>query len=266
MRRNLTADHKIHTLHPPSSIIPIVMKSLRELALTRCARNANSFESLGDLPFLLIEPILARASASQLAHLEDQSPHLRDDTSALWHRHVVEKFKSDTLSRVEDESWREVYFRLKREGEEKLESAGARLREKKARLDAEKYAKRIVQIDPDKTPVVGLRKRTGAWGSSTPAKKRKLTAVNGSPPKKRNSIMEKARRDTSMSTLNYATAPPVSARRPLSKFSGLAKAMPTTTKVRREPAPPNDNNIFGRPSEGPRVRRCFECTNGAERK
>jgi hypothetical protein len=139
--------------------------TLRTLALRLCILNANNFISLGDLPFLLVQPILQACSAAQLALLENQSPHLREDTQEFWARHVAERFKRSD-ERHDGEDWRDVYERLKIDEEERLESATARLRAKNGKIKEEKLAKRIVVIDPRKTPVSGI-KRTHPFTSKT---------------------------------------------------------------------------------------------------
>ena len=62
------------------------------------------------------------------------------------------------------EDWRGVYERLKLEEGERLQKATARLTAKNGRIEKEKLAKQIVVIDPNKTPVVGLKKRPNPLG------------------------------------------------------------------------------------------------------
>ena len=63
--------------------------------------------------------------------------------------------------------------------------------------------------------------------------------------------MEKARRDTSVTKMNYAATPKFSSTRP----TGLIRPAVSQVgriglaKFRREPAPPNDNNVFGKTAE-----------------
>ena len=137
--------------------------SLRTLALRLCVLNANNFVSLGDLPCVLVEPILQACSSAQLARLEDQSPQLRLETDEMWQRHVRDRFRVPFEKRS-GEDWRGVYERLKLEEGERLQKATARLTAKNGRIEKEKLAKQIVVIDPNKTPVVGLKKRPNPLG------------------------------------------------------------------------------------------------------
>lgn len=186
------------------------LQSLRSLALRICIANANNISSLGDLPFSLVGPILQACSTTQLAFLEDQSPRLREDTQEIWNRHVLERFKRE-FDRTEDEDWRDVYMRLKEEENERLENATARLRAKNGKIKEEKLAKQIVVIDPRKVRVLGEQKRSNLFGPRRGVQG--YSFGNSTPQRKKNSIMEKARRDTSITVSNYACAQkPLSAR------------------------------------------------------
>jgi RNA polymerase II transcription factor SIII (Elongin) subunit A len=225
------------------------LPSLRTLALRLCVTNANSILSLGDLPFILVHPILQACSATQLALLEDQSPLLRQDTQEIWHRLVSERFRLD-FDKREDEDWRDAYERLKLDEIERLKSATARLRAKNGKIKQEKMAKQIVVIDPKRMPVLVDRKRTNPFGS-TFLHNWPLMVVHCSPPKKRNLLMEKARRDTSLTKMNYAGAPRFKMTQPteLTRIGEPKVAQSGVAKLRREPVPANDNNIFGKPAE-----------------
>jgi elongin-A len=142
------------------------LPTLRELALRICVINANNFASLGDLPYVLVKPILQACSATQLAVLEDQSHHFRDDTQDIWQRHVSERFRYQ-FEKGDDEEWRAVYERLKLDENQRLENASARLRAKNGKIKEEKLARQIVVIDPKVTPVSGDRKRKGFFTGTT---------------------------------------------------------------------------------------------------
>src|SRR5579859_3182524 len=222
--------------------------TLRSSALRICVLHANNYVSLGDLPYVLVQPILEACTPNRLALLEDQSPHLRADTQDLWKCHISQKFHVQVEKR-EDEDWRDVYERLKLDESARLEKATARLRAKNGKLKEEKMAKRIVVIDPRKTAVIGERKRSNPFSSIFPRGIRGLNVVHASSPKKGNSLIEKARRSTSMTKLNYAGAPRFSTARPTgsSPLAGSRPGLNGFPKIGREPAPANNNTVFGRP-------------------
>jgi RNA polymerase II transcription factor SIII (Elongin) subunit A len=138
--------------------------SLRTLAMQLCVLNANNFVSMGDLPVLLIEPILQACLPAQLARLEDESPHLRAETDEMWARHVRERFRV-AFEKNPAESWRDVFERLKLEEGERLKEATARLAAKNGRIEKEKQAKKIVVIEP---PPVRNKKRSNPFGGKFP--------------------------------------------------------------------------------------------------
>jgi hypothetical protein len=220
--------------------------TLRTLSLRLCVNYANNFISLGDLPFVLVQPILQRCSATQLAALEDHSPHLREDTQEIWARHVTERFKLGVVQR-NGEDWRDLYERCILEEGERLKCATARLRQKNGMIEEAKLRKRIVVIDPKKTVVVGVKRGFGGI-----ARGGRVNLV--SPSRKKNSLIEKARRDTSIAKMNYSSAP----RFLMGKASAVSRSAlrkpdggkirqgNVDDKVRREPAPANDRNVFGR--------------------
>jgi len=144
--------------------------TLRTLALRVCVNYANNIASLGDLPFILVAPILHACTAAQLALLEDQSPHLRLDTQEIWHRHVSDRFKRH-FEIEEGEDWRDVHERLMRDESQRLKEATARLRAKNGRLKEEKLAKRIVVIDPKKAPIASRKRPNPFGGGMLPAKR-----------------------------------------------------------------------------------------------
>jgi len=79
--------------------------------------------------------------------------------------------------------------------------------------------------------------------------------VNTVPAKKKNTLMEKAKRDTSIAKLNYSAAPRFSMSTPtrLTRPGGF-KSVPSVPKVRRDPVPANDKNVFGKSVASPKVR------------
>jgi hypothetical protein len=244
---------ELHQVVDRNPFIP----TLRSLSLRLCIQHANHYVSLGDLPYVLVEPILQACTPNRLALLEDESPHLRADTQDLWQHHVSQKFHFQ-VEKQDNEDWRDLHERLKLDESARLEKATARLRAKNGKIKEEKMAKRIVVIEPRKAALVGERRKSNPFSSTVPRKVRGITAVHASSPKKGNSLMEKARRSTSLTKLNYAGAPRFSTPRPSgAKTSGGIRPGPAggATKIRREPAPANNNTVFGGPpAENPKVR------------
>jgi hypothetical protein len=68
----------------------------------------------------LIKPVLQKCNPMHLFRMEDYNPDLVTEDDELWEVHCKSDFKGKYPS--EDESWRELYIRLKYERERKLES------------------------------------------------------------------------------------------------------------------------------------------------
>lgn len=66
----------------------------------------------------MIQPVLTRTTAEQLANFEHFNPYIMEDSAHLWEAHCKRKFR--TAHREEMESWREMYVRCTREQDERL--------------------------------------------------------------------------------------------------------------------------------------------------
>jgi len=123
--------------------------------------NVDAIDEVGDLTYDILEPVLQRASAPTLMHIEDLNPGLMvgdTNTSSLWEKHCKNEFRGK--SREEMESWREMYERCKQEREIKLDQLKGKV---KNRVVAEQSAVRQTKLAyPDviaKPPRDVLRKQ-----------------------------------------------------------------------------------------------------------
>ncbi|KNZ79340.1 Elongin-A [Termitomyces sp. J132] len=143
--------------------------TLVQLCQRVCASSIDSISGLGDeLRYRLVRPILERCNAEQLLRLEENSPHLENDTQDIWKRLCHEDFslaieRYSMGSEDNPRSWKDHYFFLREAEARRLEEASAKLRNQ--RLVAEERKKeREVKIT-DRLPPP-KRQRTGGWGSS----------------------------------------------------------------------------------------------------
>ena len=84
------------------------------------------FYRLGNAPYYLIKPVLEKYNPEHLFRIEDYNPDLISDDDELWETHCKSEFKDKFPG--EDESWRELYIRLKYEREMKLKSITAHIK------------------------------------------------------------------------------------------------------------------------------------------
>lgn len=81
----------------------------------------------GGVPYLILKPILEKATASQLFQMEHYNSYLTLETDELWKLHVQKEFKNKT--REELETWREMYMRCVDEREAKLRALTANIKQ-----------------------------------------------------------------------------------------------------------------------------------------
>uniref|UniRef100_A0A8C5MEQ2 TFIIS N-terminal domain-containing protein n=1 Tax=Leptobrachium leishanense TaxID=445787 RepID=A0A8C5MEQ2_9ANUR len=80
--------------------------------------NIDSIQEVGGVPYDILLPILERCTPQQLGRIEEFNPAFTENSGQLWKKHCQWDFKGQAL--LEYESWREMYFRLFNEREEKL--------------------------------------------------------------------------------------------------------------------------------------------------
>ncbi|KZT09724.1 uncharacterized protein LAESUDRAFT_646941 [Laetiporus sulphureus 93-53] len=122
----------------------------------------------GSIRYGLIKPILESCSPETLLRLEDESPHLREDTEEIWkqlcHRSypvAAEQYQSDPSE--EPQSWRHVYFALRGMETKRFEELGTRLRAIR-KEEAERKKGSQIKIT-DRLPPA---KRVRSWGTYQP--------------------------------------------------------------------------------------------------
>jgi len=98
---------------------------LEDLCLNVLKDNFMYITYLGNVPYFLIKPVLEKCNPDQLFRLEDFNPELVAEDDELWETHCQAEFKNKKPG--EDESWRELYIRLKYERELKLKHITAHI-------------------------------------------------------------------------------------------------------------------------------------------
>ena len=94
--------------------------SLEEICLRVLMENIDKLTSVGDAPFYLMKPVLAKCNPIQLSRIEDFNPHLVEECDELWKEHCRGEFRGQQPDDEEDETWRDLYFRAKEERDNKL--------------------------------------------------------------------------------------------------------------------------------------------------
>ncbi|NWH92575.1 ELOA1 protein, partial [Aegithalos caudatus] len=94
------------------------MLTLHEQCVRVLNNNIELLQEAGGVPFEILEPVLTRCTPEQLFRIEKCNMIFIKETDHLWKKHCQRDFKNESV--LEYESWREMYWRLFNQREEKL--------------------------------------------------------------------------------------------------------------------------------------------------
>ncbi|XP_059325058.1 elongin-A-like [Ammospiza nelsoni] len=94
------------------------MLTLYEQCVRMLHNNIELLQEAGGVPFEILEPVLTRCTPEQLFRVEKCNLMFIKETDHLWKKHCQRDFKNESL--LQYESWREMYWRLFNQREEKL--------------------------------------------------------------------------------------------------------------------------------------------------
>jgi hypothetical protein len=122
--------------------------TLYNLAMTVCMQNIDSF-TVGPLPtyYSVFQPVLARCTAEQLERIENNNPHIEEDSDPLWQTICIKAFPKAMKEKDEDESWKQCYKRLIEEREMKLKQISNKIK-KENKTDQQMVTKMSDAITP----------------------------------------------------------------------------------------------------------------------
>jgi transcription elongation factor B polypeptide 3 len=101
---------------------------LFELCIRVIQDNINDLGFTGGVPYDILKPVLDRASADQLFHIENYNPYLIENTDDLWKFHCSREFRGKQPQELE--SWRELYTRCVDERKARFQSLTKKVRRK----------------------------------------------------------------------------------------------------------------------------------------
>ncbi|KDQ07067.1 hypothetical protein BOTBODRAFT_149386 [Botryobasidium botryosum FD-172 SS1] len=172
------------------------VRSLSQLCLRVISTNINDYQSLGDLPYRLVKPILEKCTPEALLQFEKASPHLKAEDQEIWedlcYKHFGDVRRApDGSELAAPKSWRKHFVVCREQEAIRVEVAGARLREKYQRLEASKRDRQL--IFTDNVPPMKRQKMSGGgftWGATKPrtlfdkarSSAKKIKAVYRGPP------------------------------------------------------------------------------------
>lgn len=86
----------------------------------------SALEYTGGVPYLILKPVLEKATPNQLFMLEHHNPYIMEDSEELWQLHCQKEFRNK--KREEMETSREMYIRCLEEREYKLKALTANIK------------------------------------------------------------------------------------------------------------------------------------------
>ncbi|KAL8288950.1 hypothetical protein RB597_000843 [Gaeumannomyces tritici] len=225
-------------------------KSLVALAQREAIKNIGQIDNLGYAPYSLVRPILLKVPrAEQLLRIEENSPHLTEDTAEVWKYMIKRDFAraSEKKGYVPKNplSWGKVYIKYQREREEENAAAEALLRNEMNALRQERASKETRVLRPGEVPyefrkatAVGAFTRFGGAPSGAPRSQSNLTWGGGARTK---NVMKKVKREVAELSRRNVISGQLAARR--GQISQAPKTMLNDHRISKNPDLPADKSI-----------------------
>lgn len=124
--------------------------SLYALALQQCIKYSNFIDDIGDTPYILIKPILAKLSHEQLAEIEQKAPHIVDQSDELWRDVIAREFRD---RKIPSHNFRQTFYKYCNEKEEQLVAARERLKAKQEQFSQHKRATSVIELSETDLPM-----------------------------------------------------------------------------------------------------------------
>lgn len=116
----------------------------------------SALEYTGGVPYLILKPILDKATPEQLFSMEHYNPYLVEDSDELWQLHCQKYFKNK--KREELESWRDMYMRCLDEREAKLKALTANIKQSRDKSLPVRQTK-LAYVDSNAKPPRNIAKK-----------------------------------------------------------------------------------------------------------
>ncbi|CAJ0609389.1 unnamed protein product [Cylicocyclus nassatus] len=104
---------------------PLIVPSLFNICLRVLSNNIGVLLYAEYIPYDVLKPVLEKCTDEELASIETKHPYIEDDSGELWQRLVSKKYPGEEPDT--DGSWKELYYYLEKEKEEKLKRLSQRI-------------------------------------------------------------------------------------------------------------------------------------------
>lgn len=121
---------------------------LEDLCLNLLADNLDKITCLGDAPYYLVKPVLAKCTPAQLKRIEKYNEDMIDETDELWKIHAEQEFK--VVDKHRKESYRQFFHRATIERESRLLNLTKKIQKKTVKDQAPVKKTMVVESVPTK--------------------------------------------------------------------------------------------------------------------
>ena len=142
--------------------VPTLVKACQYVLM----EHVDDIEEVGDLPFSLLEDVLARASPETLTRIEECNPRLMDDTGKFWQRFVEKTFPK--AQRGEMETYRDMYERATVEREEKLNRLKVKVKDSYKREETSSRKAKLAYVGTVAKPPRNMARAQSRNGTGLP--------------------------------------------------------------------------------------------------
>lgn len=124
---------------------------LEDLCLNLLSDNLDKITCLGDAPYFLIKPVLAKCNPIQLRRIEKYNEHLIDEeeTDELWQIHAETEFKG-CPDKHRKETFRDYFHRAQQERDMRLKKLTSKIQKKSVKDNAPVKKTMVVDSVPSK--------------------------------------------------------------------------------------------------------------------
>ncbi|VDM76628.1 unnamed protein product [Strongylus vulgaris] len=133
---------------------PMIVPSLFNICLRVLGNNIGVLLYAEYIPYDVLKPVLEKCTDEELASIESKHPYIEDDSGELWEKFVSKKYPGEEPA--SDGTWKDLYYFLEKEKEEKLKRLSKRIG-KMHQADSTKAQRKTILADA--TAPLSVRRR-----------------------------------------------------------------------------------------------------------
>ncbi|PNJ01808.1 ELOA3 isoform 1 [Pongo abelii] len=164
--RRVNARLQVYSGSRPACQLQVL--TLRQQCLPVLRNNPDALGDVGGVAYSVLEPVPEGWTPDQLYRTEKDNHALARETDELWRIHCLQDFKGEKPQ--ENESWRELYLRLRDAREQRLRVVTTKIRSALENKPRGRQTKMICFNSVAKTPYDASRREEKSAGDSDPGK------------------------------------------------------------------------------------------------